>query len=553
MAEGKIERRVLRHISQRLALAALLGSVSAGFSGWSEANASTLVVCSEGSPQTLNPALAWSTVNNNVANPYYNRLVEIERGGKQIVPALAESWEVSADSLVYTFHLRKGVKFHITKTFTPTRDFNVDDVIFTIQRYRDKSNPYFGSGGSNEYFEYLKIGEQITDIKRVDDYTLQLTLGAPNGTFLATLANEPMAIQSEEYASKMLAEDTKDRLDNEPVGTGPFMFVQYQKDALIRYAKFADYWAIKEGRPENGALVDNLVFSITPDPSVRLAKLKAGECHIAVGITPSDIADLKANQDPNIQLVAAPGIATGYMAFNNQKPPLNDKRVRRAISMAIKKDAIIELVYGNLVGVATSSPIPAEIWGHVDVPPVRYDPEGAKKLLAEAGYPNGLTLNLWFTDRRGATWMPNQTRAAELVQADLAAIGITVNAQMMDTGQLRAKRKAGENDMFFQGWIMDYPHPNGAIDGLYNCEAGEANGLRWCNKEFDKLFTEGRNETDRSKATEIYKRMQEIFADELPAYIIANSIDVMPISSAVEGFKIHSLGGQPYWGVSIRE
>lgn len=549
-----IERaRFLRGISRKIPAASLLATVCLCAGGWSQAAASTLVVCSEASPQTLNPALAWSTINNNVANPYYNRLVEIERGGRAVVPALAESWEISPDGLSYTFHLRKGVKFHSSKSYTPSRDFNIDDVIFTLQRYRDKNSPYYGSGGSNEYFEYLQIGEQITDIKRVDDYTLQLTLRAPNGTFLPTLANEPMSIQSEEYASKLLADGTKEKLDNEPIGTGPFVFVQYQKDAIIRYRKFEDYWAIKAGHPENGALVDDLVFSITPDPSVRIAKLKAGECHVAVGPNPSDLLDLKASPDENIQLLTAPGIATGFMAFNTDKPPFNDKRVRKAIGMAINKAAIIELVYGNLMGVAADSPIPREIWGHADVAPVPYDPEGAKKLLAEAGQTDGLTLNLWYSDTRGASWLPNQTRAAELIQADLAAIGITANTQMMEISQLRAKRKAGEHDLFFSGWIMDYPHPNGALDGLYNCEAGAASGIRWCSEEFDKLFHEGRNEADRSKATALYQRMQEILADELPTYIIANSIDVVPVSKVVEGFKIHTLGGQPYWGVSVKE
>jgi dipeptide transport system substrate-binding protein len=530
-----------------------MGVVCLSALGLGEAAASTLVVCSEASPQTLNPALAWSTINNNVANPYYNRLVEIERGGGAIVPALAESWEVSPDGLTYTFRLRKGVKFHTSKSFTPSRDFNVDDVIFTLQRYRDKTSPYYGSGGSNEYFEYLRIGEQITDIKRLDDYTLQLTLGAPNGTFLPTLANEPMSIQSEEYAAKMLAAGTKEKLDNEPVGTGPFELVQYQKDAILRYRKFEDYWADKAGHPENGALVDDLVFAITPDPSVRIAKLKAGECQIAVGANPSDLLDLKSSPDENIELMTSSGIAFGFMAFNTAKPPFNDERVRRAIAMSIKKDAIIDLVYGNLVGVAAETPIPPDIWGHADIAALPYDPEQAKKLLAEAGHAEGLALNLWYSDTRGASWLPNQTRAAELIQADLAAVGIKASVQMMEISQLRAKRKAGGHDLFFSGWVMDYPHPNGAIDGLFNCEAGAASGIRWCNQEFDKLFYEARNESDREKATALYRRMQEILADELPVYIIANSVNVVPISKTVEGFKIHTLGGQPYWGVSVKE
>ena len=517
-----------------------------------QAGASTLVVCIDTSPQSLNPALAWTTINMTVANAYYNRLVEIERGGGLVVSALAESWEISPDGKIYTLHLRKGVKFHTTKTFTPSRDFNADDVIFSVQRYRDKDNPYYDVG-TNDYFNYLKIGEQITDIKRVNDYTLQLTLAEPNGTFLATLANEPMSIQSAEYAAKMLKAGTREKLDNEPVGTGPFQLLQYQKDATIRYRKFEDYWAIQAGHPESGALVDELVFSITPDPSVRVAKLKAGECQIAVGPNPTDLLDLKSSPVVGIELVTARSAATGFMGFNSERPPFDDARVRKAIAMAINKAAIVKLVFGNLVGVAANSPIPPDIWGHADLNPVPYDPEAAKVLLAEVGHGEGLTLNLLYSDTRGSIWLPNQTRAAELIQADLKAVGITANVRKMEVSQFRAARQGGEHDLFFTGWVMDYPHPNGAFDGLYNCDAGKASGLRWCNQEFDKLFYEARNEADQAKATDLYRRLQDIVANEIPAYVIANPIIIVPISTAVKGFKIHTFGGQPYWGVSVKE
>jgi len=280
-----------------------LALMAAGAIGTSAHAATTLVYCSEGSPEGFNPAFYTSgTTFDATSKNMFNRLVEFKLGTTETVPGLAERYEVSADGLEYTFHLRKGVKFHSTKDFKPTRDFNADDVLFTFNRQGDKNHPYHTvSSGSYEYYNGMGMNTLIKEIVKVDDYTVKFMLNQPEAPFIANLAMDFASIFSKEQADALMKAGTPEKLDIDPVGTGPFQKVQYQKDSLIRYTAFEDYWMGK-------AKVDRLVFSITPDASVRYAKLKAGECDIMPYPNPADLKQMEA--DPNINLMSQIGRAS---------------------------------------------------------------------------------------------------------------------------------------------------------------------------------------------------------------------------------------------------
>ncbi len=256
------------------------------------AEAKTLVYCSEGSPEGFNPSLYTSgTTFDASSRQLFNRLVEFKRGSTVIVPALAESWDVSDDGLTYTFNLRSGVKFHANDDFTPSRDFNADDVIYSFERQRDPNHPFHKvSGGDYEYFNAMDMPGLLESVEKVDDSTVRFTLTRPEAPFIANMAMDFASILSAEHADAMSAAGTPEKVDLAPVGTGPFRLVAYQKDAVIRYAAHEDYWA---GR----APLDNLIFAITPDNSVRYQKLKAGECHVMPYPNPADVAAMKADSD----------------------------------------------------------------------------------------------------------------------------------------------------------------------------------------------------------------------------------------------------------------
>lgn len=333
----------------------------------------TFVYCLEASPTYLNPQFATDGGTlDATSQAIFNRLVDFAKGETTVIPSLAEKWDVSEDGKSYTFYLRKGVKFHSTKDFKPSRDFNADDVLFSFNRQLDPNHPYHKiSGGNYEYFIGIDMGNIIQNVEKVDDYTVKINLKVPNAPFLANIAMDFASIFSAEYADKLLKAGTPEKLDQNPIGTGPFQFVDYQKDAQIRYKGFDQYWA---GKPA----IDRLVFAITPDASVRMAKLQKGECHAAPYPNPADLEALK--KDPNINLMTKPGLNIGYLHFNTQKKPFDDVKVRQALNHAINKDAIIQSVYQGS-GEKAKNPIPPTMWSYNDaVKDYDYNPEKAKAL-----------------------------------------------------------------------------------------------------------------------------------------------------------------------------
>ena len=242
----------------------------------------TLVFCSEGDPGTLNPQVASTKTGMNAGRPIFNNLVEYAPGTTDLTPSLAESLSISRDGREYTFHLREGVKFHSSKTFTPTRTMNADDVIFSLSRQWKVEHPFHDvSGGAYYYFEDAGLPELLKSIEKINDYTVRISLNRSEAPFLADLAMPFGVIQSAEYADHLLQAGEPEKFDKEPIGTGPFAFAAYLADVAVRYRAFDDYWA---GRQP----VDTLVFSITPSASVRLIKLKSGECHVAAYPAPAD-------------------------------------------------------------------------------------------------------------------------------------------------------------------------------------------------------------------------------------------------------------------------
>jgi dipeptide transport system substrate-binding protein len=341
-----------------------------------------------------------------------------------------------------------------------------------------------------------------------------------------------------------MAAGTPEQIDLNPVGTGPFQVVQYQKDAVIRYKAFPEYW-------EGKAPIDNLIFAITPDSTVRYQKLKAGECHVMPYPNPADLAAMEADGD--INLMSQEGLNVGYLGYNTQKEPFTNVKVRKALNMAINKAAIIEGVYQG-AGVAAKNPIPPTIWSYnndtVDDP---YDPEAAKKLLAEAGYPDGFTTDIWAMPVQ-RPYNPNARRMAELVQADWAAIGVNAEIVSYEWGEYLDRTKKGEQGSFMLGWTGDNGDPDNFLAVLLGCDAvGSANRAQWCNEEFDSLIQQAKTTADVLERTRLYEEAQAVFKREAPWATIAHSIVFEPIRNEVVDYKIDPFGGHIFYGVDIKE
>ena len=511
------------------------------------ASAKTLVYCSEGSPEGFDPApYTAGTTFDASSKPVYNRLVEFERGTTNTVPGLAERWEVSDDGLEYTFHLRPGVKFHTTDFFTPTRDLNADDVLFSFERQLGADHPWqeYTPGISWEYFNGMSMPDLIKEIVKVDDMTIRFVLNRSEAPMVANLAMDFASIMSKEYADQLEAEDRKEMLNQQPVGTGPFKFVAYQKDAVIRYAAHPDYW---EGKQP----IDDLVFAITTDASVRQQKLRAGECHVAPYPNPADIEALKS--DSNLQVMEQEGLNVGYLAYNTQQEPFDRKEVRKALNMAINKQAILDAVFQG-AGEPAKNPIPPTMWSYNEaVEDDAYDPDAARSMLEEAGVTD-LSMKIWATNV-SRPYNPNFQRVAELIQADFTKVGVDVEIVSYEWGEYLERSKSEDRDGAVQlGWTGDNGDPDNFLAVLLGCDAvGGANRAQWCHQEFNDLIQKAKVTTDIAERTELYEQAQLIFKEEAPWATIAHSLVFMPMSTKVQNYKMDPLGSHRFDGVDIAE
>lgn len=503
----------------------------------------TFVYCSEGSPSIFNAQLGTDgTTFNASSRSIYNRLVEFKYGETEVIPGLAESWTVSKDGLKFTFKLRPNVHFHTTKYFKPTRTFNADDVVFTFHRMLKKDHPYHKvNGGTYEYFKSMDMPAIVKDVVKIDSMTVQFVLNKPEAPFVANMAMDFASIISEEYGTQLLKKKTPQKLDWEPIGTGPFAFKRYKKDTLIRYEAHPKYYRGKSP-------LDRLVFAITPDASVRFQKLRTGECDLVTEPAPADLAKMRA--DKNIHVMEREGLNVGYLAMNVEKKPFDNPLVRRAVHYALNRDSYIDAIYLGQAVVA-KNPLPPTIWSYnKNVKDYEYNPEKAKALLKKAGLANGFSTELWVLPV-ARPYNPNGKKMGELMQADLAKVGIKVKLVQYDWPTYLAKARKGEHVMLQLGWTGDNGDPDNFLNVLLGCAAvkGGSNYARWCDKEFEDYVEKGKVITDVKKRSALYAKAQKRFKKQAPWVTLAHSKVFRAMRKNVVGYKIDPFGGDIFYGV----
>jgi dipeptide transport system substrate-binding protein len=469
--------------------------------------ATTLVYCSEASPAGFDPSQYTSGTDFDAsAETVFNRLTQFKRGGTEVEPGLATSWDVSKDGLTYTFHLRDGVKFHTTDFFKPTRDFNADDVLFTFNRLLDAESPFRKAYPSESpYFTDMGLNTTIKRVEKLDDHSVRFDLNNVDASFVQNLAMS--------FASQ------------------------------IRYVANKQYW-----KPEDVKL-DNLVFAITPDAASRLQKLKAGECQVSGYPRPSDIEVMK--QDPNLRVLQQAGFNLGFLAYNVTHPPLDQLKVRQALDMAIDKPAIIKAVYQSAGQLAQNALPPAQWSYDPTIKDAPYDPTKARALLKEAGVAPGTTINLWaMTVQRASN--PNARMSAQMIQQDWEKVGIKANIVSYEWGEYIKRAKNGEHDAMIYGWTGDNGDPDNWLGVLYSCAAVKgSNYAKWCNPEYDKLVQQAKLSSDREQRIKWYQQAQKILKEQVPITPIANSTVFQPLRKEVRDFKISPFGLTPFYGVSL--
>ncbi len=537
----------LRRFAQVFASAAVLAALPPMAAMAYGAPKGTLVFCSEGSPAGFDPGQHTTSTDFDAStDTIYNELVQFHNGTLDLEPGLATSWDSSPDQRVYTFHLRHGVKFQTTAWFRPTREFNADDVLFTFNRMLDAQQPFRKAYPTSfPYFSDLGFDKNIAQIDKLDDYTVRFTLKTPDVIFVRNLAMSFASILSAEYAAQLSAAHREADINQLPVGTGPFVFRSYQKDALIRYDGNPDYW-----RPQDVKLA-HLIFSINPDPAVRIQKLASGECQVSVFPRPADLDVVKRN--PSLRLVSGVGFNVGFVAYNTQHPPLDRVEVRRALDMAIDKPAIIQAVFAGNAKIA-ANPMPPSQWSYnpslKDAP---YDAAKARALLAQAGFANGFEITLWAMPVQ-RPYNPNAQLMAQLIQQDWAKIGVRAKIVSYEWGEYnRRAKQGGEHDALLYGWSGDNGDPDNWLGALLGCDAVHGSNVsKWCDPAFNKLIEKARADADVQQRTALYEQAQVIFKQQVPFTPIAHSIVSLPVSNRVQGLVFSPLGSHRFDGVSVQ-
>ena len=350
---------------------------------------STLIFGRGGDSITLDPSEVLDGESAKVCDMLYDTLVQYRDDTTDIEPALAETWDSSADGLMWTFHLRQGVQFH------DGMPLNADAVVFSLTRPNALS--------SNFYQEFI---DQITAL---DAFTVQIALKTPYAPFISTLAGTENSI-----VSPAAVQHFGEGFGNNPVGTGPFKFVQWDQNDKIVLAANDTHWA---GEPA----LDRLIFRSIPDNSVSLTELQQGNIHTMEFPNPDEIPLIQG--DARFEFIMQPSLNIGYLAMNMEKPPFDNLKVRLAINHAINKTEIVEQLYQGL-GIPAKNPIPPSLWSYDNsIEDYEYNPELAKQLLAEAGYPDGFETTLWALPVP-RPYIPDGMALAVAIQSELRNIGI---------------------------------------------------------------------------------------------------------------------------------
>jgi ABC-type transport system substrate-binding protein len=422
-------------------------------------------------------------------------------GTTDLVPDLAESYEISADGLTYTFKLREGVKFH------NGRELTADDVKWSIERTvrPETQSPGQGFFGMIAGFDEVAAGEaqELSGIEALDPYTVRFTLSRPDATFLHVLAiNFAFAVPKEEV--ERYGED----FGKNPVGTGAYRMTDWTLGQQVVFERNPDYY--HDGLPK----LDQITFEVGQEPLVALLRLERGEVDIlGDGIPPAKFLEVKDNPDNAGNLIEGGQLHTGYVTMNVRIPPFDSQQVRQAVNHAINKDRIIRIINGRAV--PANQPLPPAMPGYdPDYAGYAYDPDKAKALLAEAGFADGFETELYAMNTD-----PNP-RIAQAIQQDLAAVGITAELKTLaQANVIAAGGEETEAPMIWSGgmaWIADFPDPSNFYGPILGCGGAVPGGWNWawyCNEELDAMAAEADAMTDPAQAAERIDLWRQIFLD----------------------------------------
>ncbi len=459
----------------------------------------SIVITYKDDVATLDPAIGYDWQNWSMIKSIFDGLMDYKPGTTELRPGLAESYEISQDGQTFTFKLRSGVKFH------NGREMTADDVKYSLDRVTNPKTQSPGAGffGSIKGFDEVTAGtaETLSGVTVVDPSTVKIELSRPDATFLHVMALNFASVVPQEAVAEAGADFGK-----KPVGTGAFKLAEWAIGQRLVFERNEDYW--REGLP----YLDQITFEVGQEPIVALLRLQKGEVDVpGDGIPPAKFQEVMADPEQKARVVEGGQLHTGYITMNVAMPPFDKKEVRQAVNMAINKDRVVQII--NNRAIPANQPLPPSMPGYdKDYKGYAYDPEKAKAMLAEAGFPDGFETELFVMNTD-----PNP-RIAQAIQQDLSAVGIKASIQSL--AQANVIAAGGEKDqapMIWSGgmaWIADFPDPSNFYGPILGCAGAVEGGWNWswyCNEDLDKMATAADSVTDPAKADERSKMWSEIY------------------------------------------
>lgn len=476
----------------------------------------TLTVSLSASPRNLDPVLYTGSYEGQVIHNVCDRLVDYNKDLTEIVPSLAEKWTISDDGLNYVFTIKKGIHFQKGK-YQDGREMTADDVAYSLNRSATESA--------------LNRLDMLKEAKVTGDFEVTCTLKSPNSSFLTALTDAGNSIVPKEEV-----EGWGDEFGAHLVGTGPFALKEFKLDQESVLVKNADYWVCEP-------YLDQLVFKVITDSNQAVNALKTGELDIASSISGESVDGVR--NDPNLKLEEMPGIHVAYIYFNQVNGPTKDKKVREALIKAINSEEMAASIYQYGEATPAKLALPPGSWGYdasLESMVPTYDPEGAKKLLAEAGYPDGFECDLYIANTA------LREKMATLVQAYLKQnLNVTVNIKKSEWGTFSEEASSGNADIYGMSWSW-YPDPYFFLNKMFaSSEIGAlGNGQGFSNKEVDQLLAQGLEETEQEKRAECYRKALKIITEELPGVYYANEKVLHGLNPKVQEFTQRA-DGQMYF------
>lgn len=505
------------------------------------ANQSALVFGSGGQPANLEPGNIEDGNSLYAQHQIYDRLIDSAPGKTDLVPALATEWNTPDDGKTWRLTLREGVKFH------DGTDFNAEAVRFNVNRWWDPKDPNgFRSAGKSYAIWSSLFGGYKGDenslmqaVNVIDSKTIEFVLKEPFAAFPAAISSGYFGIASPTAVKQAGARYGTP--GSVAVGTGPYVFKEWRSGDRIVYEANPNYW---NGAPKS----QNLVIRFIQEPSARLAELRSGTVDFTVDLAPDQLQEVSA--DANLKVVKRPSFNVGYLGLNPSYEPLSKPEVRRAIAMAINKGEIVKAFWGDLAQSDSNFLPPSmETFRNKQMGQYEFNPDQAKQLLAQAGYPNGFDLDLWYMPV-SRPYFPTPKPIAEAFAADLSAIGIRVKLNTKDwAAYLEDRLKAPGYQAFMLGWTGDYGDPDNFMFAHFGPGATKDLG-NWKNDQVFNLLTEARKTGDQAKRAEYYQQAEQILFNEAVRIPIVHSEPLLGQRANIQGWSPSPLGSESFEQIS---